>query len=655
MTVFKNIIICILSSILAAFFVYSSFAFGTTNTKNVKSTGIPEIKKSLVSIVEVNELKSILSYKNYSTWSENTGVISLDFGRLSTAFALMKPSSIVTLSGSDTIQYKDFQWIISLYDPFSLYNIRPLDKSYNIKQITNGSIYIGDEPDGTVSIYSIDAVVELSFLDQWKKMTDMIIFPGIYIRFDPLASKQLEWVDSYKTILVIQDDKNDGKNTGIEFVNPRVDAWNGDDTFLVANLSPSSRPLFKMLHLLFQERIAQVDLIKSYSMNYSNDIINQRNYIFNPGKKNYYLLEDLHTVLSRAVLTQMDGAEFRTKVNKIYEESKSLVEWNSVNETLENFLTDTRFASFGNSIQQSQFDLIYKETAGILDITPPDGKWRFFQYLSDIYSRNIIAQRKDPAFSWIDTYTPTAAWLIRTLDNQNIESKDYFDIALYADQILKKAQDQDMFTEESLTAWATYELIETFFRATKKYIDWFTDSNEVRWTYKTLVAQFYAPLANALTKSLYTVYTVNQSGYIFLKEEYTYWETLKIDQKLQWALESIHDMLYNIYANISPLYDDSDWKYALISFHDSMMRIGAFAELIKDGEYREYQKNPYIGIDVNDISMPSIGLDGKLDRKKTSNFQSEVIPEELPIQELDSAPQELPNTLPEVDITPIEN
>ena len=36
-----------------------------------------------------------------------------------------------------------------------------------------------------VSIYSIDAVIELTFFDKGEKMTDMILFPGMYIRFDP--------------------------------------------------------------------------------------------------------------------------------------------------------------------------------------------------------------------------------------------------------------------------------------------------------------------------------------------------------------------------------------------------------------------------------------------------------------------------------------
>lgn len=63
--------------------------------------------------------------------------------------------------------------------------MRPVDQSYQITQITNGSFYISDEVDKTVSIYSIDAVIELTFFDKGEKMTDMILFPGMYIRFDP--------------------------------------------------------------------------------------------------------------------------------------------------------------------------------------------------------------------------------------------------------------------------------------------------------------------------------------------------------------------------------------------------------------------------------------------------------------------------------------
>lgn len=655
MNLFKNIIIFLLSGVLAAFFVYGSFAFGTTTVKVTKVSWLPEIKKQLVSIVANDNLPEHLSYKTYNSGSTGSGILFLNFGRLSTAFSLMKPFPTVSLSWTNTIQFKDFQGIFSLYDPFSVYELLPMDKSYTIKQITNGSLYISNEPDGTISIYSIDAVVELSFFDQGNKMTDMILFPGMYIRFDPQASKELHWADLFRIMLILSDNKND-KRTGLEFVNPRVDWGKGEDIFFMYKLPSVSRPLFQMLHLLFRERISQVDLVKSYSTNYDNSIIDDRSFIYNPGKKNYYLLDDLQSILSKAVVTNMEGSEFRNKVNSIYEESQYLVKGNSVNNTLEEFLTDTRFASFAGTIQHNQLDIIYKETAGILKITPPDGKWKFFQYLSDIYSRNIITRRKDPTFSGIDTYTPTAAGLARTLDNLNIESKDYFDIALYTYQILKKAQDGEMFTEESLTSGATYELIETLFGATKKYVQWITDLSVRKSAYQTLVLEFYMPLANALNKSLYKTYTVSKGWYIFINQDYIDGEKIKLDSKIKSSVESTFDILNNIYEQIAPLYDINDQKFALISLRDAIIRMWAFAEMATEWSYREYQKNPYIGIDVYDISLPSINTEGKVDRKQSSNLQSDIIPVIQPdaaiVGELSPVP-EVPVVSPEV--LPVEN
>ena len=57
--------------------------------------------------------------------------------------------------------------------------------------MTNGSFYVGTEADGTHSLYSIDAVVRLDFLSDGKKMTDMTLFPGMYIRFDPKMNPSL--------------------------------------------------------------------------------------------------------------------------------------------------------------------------------------------------------------------------------------------------------------------------------------------------------------------------------------------------------------------------------------------------------------------------------------------------------------------------------
>jgi len=67
---------------------------------------------------------------------------------------------------------------------------------------------------------------------------------------------------------------------------------------------------------------------------------------------------------------------------------------------------------------------------------------QLLQKLSDIYSKNLVAQKKDLTFSRIDTYSPTALELAKTLESSDIEQRDYFDIALYAFNVLKKAEDR---------------------------------------------------------------------------------------------------------------------------------------------------------------------------------------------------------------------
>lgn len=57
------------------------------------------------------------------------------------------------------------------------------------------------------------------------------------------------------------------------------------------------------------------------------------------------------------------------QLEKITNESKSLAEGNSVNTTLEEFLTDARFASFGTA-NNAHFQEIYDEIAKILKISP---------------------------------------------------------------------------------------------------------------------------------------------------------------------------------------------------------------------------------------------------------------------------------------------
>ncbi len=372
--------------------------------------------------------------------------------------------------------------------------------------------------------------------------------------------------------MLILGDEHSDKRTGLEFVNPRVDGGKGEDIFFMYQLPTPTRPLFQMLHLLFRDRIKQVENLKSYasSRGYVTEDVNTL--IYNPSKKNHYLLDDLRSVLSRAVQSQMDTDEYRKKIDKIHLASSGLVDGNSVQKMLEAFLTDARFAIYGN-VNNTKFDAIYTETANILGIVPVSGKGKFFQYLSNIYSRNIVLQRKDPTFSGIDTYTPTADGLKETLENDHIESKDYFDIALYTYQLLQKAQDKEMFIYESITSRATYELIDTLFGATTKYIDGLATPELQKAAYQTLVIQFYAPIAATLNKSLYGTYGSYADGKIYIDRRYLDGDFVKFDARMREGIESTYTTMLAVYERVAPLYDAGEQRYTLIALHDSIVRI----------------------------------------------------------------------------------
>lgn len=216
-----------------------------------------------------------------------------------------------------------------------------------------------------------------------------------------------------------------------------------------------------------------------------------------------------------------------------------------------------------------------------------------FQYLSDIYSRNIILQRKDPSFPGIDTYTPTADGLERTLNNSSIESKDYFDVALYAYQLLQKAQDGQVLTKDSLASNATYSLIKTLFSATEKYTE-DLPYTEQKSAYQTLVIQFYAPIVNTISRSLYGSYVTYIGNKIYLDPVFLDGDVVKFDQKLEENLTSLYHTLRSTYDSIAPLYTSNDQQYAIVLYRDSLIRIGGFLDMIHEGKYRDYLKAPYV-------------------------------------------------------------
>ena len=97
-------------------------------------------------------------------------------------------------------------------------------------------------------------------------MTDMVLFPGMYIRFDPKMNSGLNGANLFRILQSLEPDGTQTESsdtTGIEFVNPRMDSSDDKDTFFMYKLIHAG-VLFQMLHVLFYEQVSQIDLYKDF-------------------------------------------------------------------------------------------------------------------------------------------------------------------------------------------------------------------------------------------------------------------------------------------------------------------------------------------------------------------------------------------------------
>lgn len=93
--------------------------------------------------------------------------------------------------------------IFSWYDPFKNYELQDEGKNFRLSQITSGSVYFSSEADGSIAIYSVDLVANLTFLSNGQEMTKMIIFPGMHVRFDPRLNASLKDADLLRIMQVL--------------------------------------------------------------------------------------------------------------------------------------------------------------------------------------------------------------------------------------------------------------------------------------------------------------------------------------------------------------------------------------------------------------------------------------------------------------------
>lgn len=616
--IITRILIFIATLSLTTLMVYSTFEFNVKKLDDGLELSEKKIDVFLGKILnsdwEYTLQKEKTASQQLSLWQDQ--FLSVEFGRLSSAMFTSPTkeieTNILTLTGNEIIPRKDYPAIISLYDPFMSYNLRSTENDYLIHQITNGSFYVWRETDGTVSVYSIDAVIRLDFLDKWNFMTDMMLFPGMYIRFDPKLNRNLAEADLFRIILSMVSDTGDSgeiERTWVEFVNPRISSDADSDTFFMYRLPQFTRVLFRSLHAEFSARVKKLEDLKKYASDFEYDIGTEKSdKLSNPTKKNHFLLRELEWLLSQIVNSQKTKEQFAQQLARITEESKSLAKWNSVEKTLEDFLTDARFASFWTA-NNAHFQEIYNEIAQNLNIAPTNAKTKLLQRLSNIYSLNLSIQLKDSEFSRIDTYTPTASELLNTLNSDEIEKKDYFDIALYAFHVLKKAEEGSKYFDEAVTIDATYNLLTTIFLATDNYVKSVKDT---KLAYKSLSIQFYDHILETLVNSLYIYFMKDDGERLYFNDRFVQNDTIKIEAKnFIDRVTSFDVTVSHLFDSIARAYENETDLRTFLNIKKSKIRLHAFVTLLKKWAYSEYVLSPYYSVKLNGISLPKMSEDGE--------------------------------------------
>lgn len=166
----KNIFTGVLAIIGSIFLILFSMIF----TGNANQDPSPDAQNIWYTVqiqkggTDDASIEQTLLNKQTQKLKINTPVIA-NFGRL-VSYLYISPEGIqkkeLVQSGTTDVTVNADAGIVSLYDLFAHYSIHSDRGSFRLDQITNGSFYVGYEPDGKVSIYSIDGVARLTFLDK---------------------------------------------------------------------------------------------------------------------------------------------------------------------------------------------------------------------------------------------------------------------------------------------------------------------------------------------------------------------------------------------------------------------------------------------------------------------------------------------------------
>ena len=547
----RYILILVMAGVVTTFLVLTSFGINSGIAKEDSKMNNPtEILFSVPTITETGSvLYSSLLEKNLA----QDEIFSADFGRLASGFFLANSDNFdyreMIQRDDKNISIGKMTGIFSWYDPFELYTLSDFEKKFCLTQITSGSMYLSHENDGTITLYSTDMVAELVFLDQGEEKTKMILFPGMYFRFDPSLNKDMKDADLLR---IIQVQQGSDKNTAISFINPRIEVQNSDKDRILPFVLASQKKvgaLFDFLRAASMDRVQTVDSLKNYVTNSKNNFGSDTADIVNPTKKMHRLLGELQIIFSRAVNEEIDVEEFRTKTQEILEKTEAFSKNNTARKMIEQFLIDGRFALFmGENTENSHYQKLYDEAADILNINPTTGKGKMFQVLSNIFSKNLLEDKMSNNQMGID--------VIGILNNTVTQSQseilvsDYFDISLYSFLILRMMPDVQnpmlaknaqtsqadlqsqrmslgknifetmLLSRTTLERDALYRIYKTIFSSTQRYVAGLTNSQQIANAQGALSEAFYEPMLHLLVNSLYQTYTTIEDGEIHLSNSF---------------------------------------------------------------------------------------------------------------------------------------
>jgi hypothetical protein len=183
------------------------------------------------------------------------------------------------------------------------------------------------------------------------------------------------------------------------------------------------------------------------------------------------------------------------------------------------------------------------------------GQNRLLQSLADIYSRNLFTQKRNEKSMLIDTYAPTANELTKTLDQNDVAPKDYFDIAIYALNILRKMEKSpQLLLESAMEDTATYSYLVTFFRASNLYMESITDAVKKQQTIMSFARQFYDYVLGMIVNSLYQQFTIVQDKALYLAPDYQEGIKVTISDEMMSAIERLKGSVEYMTPSIEALW-----------------------------------------------------------------------------------------------------